>query len=138
MMSESLITKETSLPDLDLKIFCWKIRVGPYATNFTRLIPLWEVRQVLILADLVEVDNLKMSGSTNSGVFKWQCDLKKKECQSSDHLSIITIFLHWLGNRIFFQIFNQWSQITFLLSIRPTGSQQIVFKVLKPFGVKYS
>jgi hypothetical protein len=34
MMSESLITKETSLPDcLDLKILVWKIRVRPSVTR---------------------------------------------------------------------------------------------------------
>jgi hypothetical protein len=46
MMSESLITKETSLPDIRLENNDFeKIRVGPYATNTK-----------LILVDLVEDD----------------------------------------------------------------------------------
>jgi hypothetical protein len=47
-------------------------------------------------------------------------------------LSIITFYitLAWL-------IFLMWSQITFLLSIRRTGSRQIDFKVSSLWGRKY-
>ena len=54
------------------------------------------------------------------------CDLKKGRIlaliRSIDHHFTYST-LHWLGNRINYQ----WSQITFLLSIRRTGSQQIDF-----------
>ncbi len=50
---------------------------------------------------------------------------------SIDHHFLLT--LHWLGNRIKYLM---WSQITFLLSIRRTGSRQIDFKVLSLWMLK--
>ncbi len=55
---------------------------------------------------------------------------EKKGYHSSDR-SIITYFLLYIGLAIEFLM---WSQITFLLSIRLTGSQQIGFKVLSLWG----
>jgi hypothetical protein len=46
-----------------------------------------------------------------------------------DHHFLLT--LHWLGNRIFKYL--MWSQINVRSSIRLTVSQQIDFKVFKPF-----
>ncbi len=58
MMSESLITKETSLPDIRLENNDFeKIRVGPYATNTK-----------LILVDLVEDDEERSSTNWSSNV----------------------------------------------------------------------
>ncbi len=63
-------------------------------------------------------------------------DLKKRKIINTHLICIVIdhhfLTLHWLGNRIKYYnlvISYQWSQITFLLSIRRTGSQQIDFKV---------
>ncbi len=67
--------------------------------------------------------------------------MRSKEMEEYYSLILIDrsslLSLYWLGNRM--QILNlviiyQWSQITFLLLIRLTGSQQIDFKVLSLWG----
>jgi hypothetical protein len=113
--------KETSLPDVRLEKIGWKIWVGPYATNNTQLI--------LILGD--PVDDEEDRPRTDPQLLT----MRSKETEELfthldriDHHFLLYFTLAWQSN--FLQIFLMWSQITFLLSIRRTGSQQIDFKVL--------
>jgi hypothetical protein len=120
-----------------------KIRVGPYATNTHNwfLLKRFYFRFFLILVGWSgRWWWLKSSGSSDFGLASnvWQCDLNKWKNINThpiDRSSLLTYFtLAWQSN---FQIFLMWSQITFLLSIRRTGSQQIDFKVLSLWVWKY-
>ena len=81
--------------------------------------------QVLILIDLVDVDKVRVH---RSGFLQLTMrDLKKQKIITHliDRSSLLSYFT--LAGLV---IFIKWSQITFLLSIRRTGSQQIDFKDL--------
>jgi hypothetical protein len=95
MMSESLITKETSLPDIRLENNDFeKIRVGPYVTNTK-----------LILVDLVDDDEEIRVHELGCPQLTMR-DLKKRK-ELFTHLYRIDhhfhLTLHWLGNRINYQ-----------------------------------
>ncbi len=88
------------------------------------------------LVDPVDDEDWKRSSTNWSSK---RLTMRSKEKKDVTHPSFIIVIdhhfltLHWLGNQIL-KYYNlvinyQWSQITFLLSIRRTGSQQIDFKV---------
>ncbi len=100
---------------LDVKILTLKKSVDPSQRNDT---------QKLILVDLVEVDEVEELLQRLT-----MRDLKKRKNYYSliliDRSSLLTYFTLALAIKLI--LFLMWSQITFLLSIRRTGSQQIDF-----------
>ena len=95
-----------------------KIRVGPFNEQRTT-----DPGSRLIDPVDVEEDRPQTDPPT------WQCDLNKWKNINThpiDWSSLYLLTLHWLGNRINYQ----WSQITFLLSIRLTGAEINDFKEL--------
>jgi hypothetical protein len=128
MMSDVRYEIKTPLPVIWLETFDTK-KSGFVRTQRTN-------SDQLILVDPVEDEMLKNSSTDWSSK---RLTMRSKEngrilttLIRSTLLSIITLYitLAWL-------IFLMWSQITFLLSIRRTGSQQIDFKVSSLWGRKY-
>ena len=93
----------------------------------------------LILVDPVDDEDVEDSSTDWSSKRLTMCDLKKIK-NVNTHPIYIVIDHHFLlyfgfGNQNY-QVFLMWSQITFLLSIGRTGSQQIDFKVSSLWGRK--
>jgi hypothetical protein len=125
-MSDFRYEIKTSLPVIWLEtIDTKKIRVGPYATN-------WTIDQ-LILVDPVDDEEVVEDSSTDwSSKRLTMLDLKKRKNvihSSWSNRSSLYYFTLALANILIYQ----WSQINVLLSIRLTGGRQIDFKVFKPF-----
>ena len=109
---------KTSLPDLWLENNDWK-SVDPSQRNDTQTDPGWSGRW--------------WRSSSSDWSSKRLTIARSKEMEELLTLirSIDHHFLLYNGfGNLIIQIFLMWSQITFLLSIRRTGSRQIDFKVL--------
>jgi hypothetical protein len=118
MVSESLITKETSLPDFRLENIDWKNRFVSTKTIHV---------DQLILVDPVDDEDLRPQTDPPND----NARSKETERIINTHpidRSSLSYFTLALAIELI-QIFLMWSQINVLSSIRLTGGQQIDFKV---------